>query len=567
MKVQLDEIREAILAEEGHLLVTGGPGSGKTTIALLKAQRLFPTLKPGQEILFLSFSRSAIRQVLLRCREILTVAERHAIAVKTYHSFCLELLQSHGRLLRGEPVRFLYPGDERLRRSAFEGEWEEERCRLAAEQGLICFDLFAGAAADLLERCVALRRLVADKFPIIIVDEFQDTDDDQWRIVKSLAQETVVFCLADPEQRIFEYRAGVDPRRLEMFRNEIAPTEFDLGSQNHRSPNAGILHFADAVLRNTSLPATADVKLAAYWPNALASTVHAAVVFTLSALANKGITSPCVAVLTRSNAFVAELSAILTEEHTYNDRPLRPVQHDVVWDAELSAAAAIVVASVLEWPTQPAQLAVARTLRCIADFYKMKNAEKRTKSAAASARQFEENSLAVAAGSSPGTKAAKALAAAHTAGINQIGDPVADWLAARRLLREIDALEELYREVRLVRLFRATDALASALADRWLGSGSYSAASDLVKRILDQEKLIAAERDPEGCLLMNMHKAKGKEFDGVVLVEGAYKSEFFSKREQPPYEASRRLLLRVALTRARTLVTLVRPRKALPLVN
>ena len=50
-----------------------------------------------------------------------------------------------------------------------------------------------------------------------------------------------------------------------------------------------------------------------------------------------------------------------------------------------------------------------------------------------------------------------------------------------------------------------------------------------MKRILEQERLIAAERDPHGCILMNMHKAKGKEFDGVVLVEGAFKSSFFDE--------------------------------------
>jgi ATP-dependent DNA helicase UvrD/PcrA len=88
-----------------------------------------------------------------------------------------------------------------------------------------------------------------------------------------------------------------------------------------------------------------------------------------------------------------------------------------------------------------------------------------------------------------------------------------------------------------------------------------------VKQILDQERLVAAERDPLGCVLMNMHKAKGKEFDGVVLVEGAFKSSFFDERyEVPPYERSRRLL-RVGLTRARTLVTIVRPAGARRLVD
>jgi DNA helicase-2/ATP-dependent DNA helicase PcrA len=97
--------------------------------------------------------------------------------------------------------------------------------------------------------------------------------------------------------------------------------------------------------------------------------------------------------------------------------------------------------------------------------------------------------------------------------------------------------------------------------------GGYGGASELVKRILNQEKLIAADRDPEGCILMNIHKAKGKEFDGVVMVEGAFKSGFFNtRREPPPYEPSRRLL-RVRLTRARTLVTLVRPQRAMPLVD
>lgn len=480
MKLELCEKRKAVIAQGGHLLVLGGPGSGKTTIALLKAQRQSATLKPGQGILFLSFSRAAIRQVLLRCKEILTPAERRAVTVQTYHAFCMEILEAHGRLLHGRPIRFLYPGEERLQKSAFDGDWMVERRRLASEQGLYCFDLFAAGAADLLEGCAALRELIADRFPMIIVDEFQDTDDNQWRIVRALAEVTDVFCLADPEQRIFDYRDDIDPRRLDILREDIQVTEFDLGGENHRSPNAGILQFADAVLHNHSpLPATPDIKQVSYWQNTFAATVHAAVIWTFSALRKKGVEHPSVAVLSRSNSLIADLSVILSETHTYNKQTLPVIEHDVVWDAELSAAAAVVVASILEWPTGPAEETLARTLRVIAGYYKLKNAEEPTNAAAEHARKYDEAAAKVATGEGPRINAAKALVAVYKAGIDLVGEPVADWKAARWVLHDIPALNELFREARLVRLFRATDALASGLGERWLALSSYAGASEL----------------------------------------------------------------------------------------
>ena len=122
MKLVLCEKRKAIIAQKGHLLVQGGPGSGKTTLALLKAQHHYSTLLPGQVVLFLSFSRAAVRQVLLRCKELLTKAERGAVVVQTYHAFCMDMLVSHGRLLHGKPIRFLYPDAERIEESAYEGK-------------------------------------------------------------------------------------------------------------------------------------------------------------------------------------------------------------------------------------------------------------------------------------------------------------------------------------------------------------------------------------------------------------------------------------------------------------
>ena len=78
-------------------------------------------------------------------------------------------------------------------------------------------------------------------------------------------------------------------------------------------------------------------------------------------------------------------------------------------------------------------------------------------------------------------------------------------------------------------------------------------------------KLLATETEPRGVVLMTLHKSKGKEFDGVVIVEGQYAGSFFNeKRERPPFAATRRLL-RVGITRARHQVVLVRPSTAPPL--
>ena len=95
----------------------------------------------------------------------------------------------------------------------------------------------------------------------------------------------------------------------------------------------------------------------------------------------------------------------------------------------------------------------------------------------------------------------------------------------------------------------------------WVATGGYSGATVPVKKVLDQDRLISAEQEPQGVLVMNIHKSKGKEFDGVILVQGAFKSFFFDRGEKPPFVQSRRLL-HVAITRACTRAAIVRPQNS-----
>ena len=63
--MELTEKQLQVLDSDGHLLVTGGPGSGKTTISILKAAHIAERdLRPQQKVLFLSFARASVSRVV-----------------------------------------------------------------------------------------------------------------------------------------------------------------------------------------------------------------------------------------------------------------------------------------------------------------------------------------------------------------------------------------------------------------------------------------------------------------------------------------------------------------------
>lgn len=571
MAFTICEKRQSVIDEQGHTLVIGGPGSGKTTLAMLKSKGILHTLGPGHSILFLSFSRAAVQQILKRCREILTKDEMKRIDVRTYHSFCWDMLHCHGRLLGGRPIKMMAPSEEGTRRTQFEGDWGAESKRLMDDEGIVCFDLFASATAELLEGSAHLRGWMGRLFPLIILDEFQDSDDEQWRFVKQLSGVTQTLFLADTEQRIFEgsFRPGVRADRLDILKSEIELREVDLRDDNYRSAGSDIMAFADCVLSGRGpLPKSDDVKGLFYdYKSQLPSTIHFAVAAALGTLRKRGIADPTVAVLARSNDLVAEISDILESPHSYNNRNLKPIPHDVVWDQELSASAGVAVAAALEFVSLGDQKTRAAMHAKIEEYFFVKKdfceryGGRGADTAGKKANRFGKSKAKVARGKDLGRGSPKSLEDGLAAIPALSGDPVSDWKAARAAYRQHADLRAIFQDARMVRLFRKSDTLASALADRWMQRGTYEGAARMVRSALDQEKLIGLERDPKGVSLMTIHKSKGKEFDGVVLVEGLYSSPFFLDHEGPDFAPSRRLL-RVGITRARHFVRIVRPRNA-----
>src|SRR4029077_6241035 len=94
--------------------------------------------------------------------------------------------------------------------------------------------------AELFSRSRPLREIFSDAFPTIILDEFQDTNEDEWKLIKLLGERSRLIALADPEQRIYEFR-GADPRRIGEFAAGLSPTTFDFGTENHRSSGTDII--------------------------------------------------------------------------------------------------------------------------------------------------------------------------------------------------------------------------------------------------------------------------------------------------------------------------------------
>ena len=268
--IDLTDKQKNVLAAEGHTLVKGGPGSGKTTVSILKAGNIVrERLRGDQCVLFLSFARATVSRVLEAIDEEggLPREIKRQIEVDTYHAFFWRLIRTHGYLL-GLPRRLniLTPHNEAVALSDIRNDYkaadklsvhdqaekkqreDSKRLGLAMEEGMVCFDLFADLAGKLLHGSNKIRGLIANAYPTIILDEFQDTGPDQWCVIQALGRDSQLLALADPEQRIFDF-IGADPERLKHFEDEFKVTPFDLSAENHRSKGTDIAHFGNDILK------------------------------------------------------------------------------------------------------------------------------------------------------------------------------------------------------------------------------------------------------------------------------------------------------------------------------
>lgn len=269
----LDAAQRAVVDHAGGpLLVLAGPGTGKTTTLVEAVTARVEAGADPARILILTFSRKAA--VELRDRAALRLGGARAPQATTFHSFCYGLVRSHQdtdlfadplRLLSGPEqdvmVRTLLEGQRRIRsirwpddlRAALttRGFADEVRAVLArarelglGPQALSSFadrigrpDWKAAAAflseyldvldlqgtldyAELLHRAVLLAEgtpALSSSYDAIFVDEYQDTDASQLRLLRALTgRGGTLVAFGDPDQSIYAFR-GADINNILDF--------------------------------------------------------------------------------------------------------------------------------------------------------------------------------------------------------------------------------------------------------------------------------------------------------------------------------------------------------------
>lgn len=587
--MELSEAQQKIVNADGHLLIQGGPGSGKTTISIIKADNLISSkLSLTQRILFLSFSNAAVARVIEAIDElaILNKEKRKIIDIETYHSFFWKIIRSHGYLL-GLPrkLNILTPAAVAVALSSIRNEFEGQKSaeeisekgnrehaelsRIAFHEGLISFDLFAELTISLFKKSKKLLSLYTSAYPFVILDEFQDTNFEQWEIIKMFGNASTLIALADPEQRIFDF-IGADPKRLSYFRKQFSPIEFDLGKDNYRSHGTDISLFGNDILTGKfkSVPYT-GVKIVKYEANANQA-YHTLKIETIKArrrLLATGKRGWSLAVLVPTKKMMRTVS-----DHFRQPKPAE-ISHHAAIDMEGAVLSAELIAFLL----QPNSVSRDREqfVNLLCNFYLGKGGVTPTKTDLEESVSIKKALQKIVSAENAKRKIPKTklydtlMTYVEISAFNHTSNPDGDWLKVRDALEKSKCkrLQKVAEEARNIRLLERGTQLRDMLTQNWRETGAYTDALNIVRLAFVQEHFSTISKPETGVVIMNMHKAKGKQFDEVIIFEGwplkvkgriVSNSDRIVRMNLPSSDLSHaKQNLRVSVTRAKSMTTIL----------
>src|SRR5437588_5837970 len=286
--------RDAVLATEGPLLVIAGAGSGKTRVLTYRVAHLINAVgaKPN-EILAITFTNKAAGEMKERLEHLLGRTGR-GLWILTLHAACGRILRREAQRLgyrsnftiydqadqvrlvkqcleelERDPKRFtprgihaqisnaknqlVSPDEYSNRVQSFYDQTVADAYQLYQrrlfQSNAVDFDDMLMLTVDVLERFPEAREKWQTAFRYILVDEYQDTNHAQYRLLQLLAEKGMNICaVGDPDQSIYAFR-GADITNILDFERDFPGTRTIALEQNYRSTNA-ILGAANAVISN-----------------------------------------------------------------------------------------------------------------------------------------------------------------------------------------------------------------------------------------------------------------------------------------------------------------------------
>jgi DNA helicase-2/ATP-dependent DNA helicase PcrA len=374
--------------------------------------------------------------------------------------------------------------------------------------------------------------------------------------------------LADLDQRIYEFR-GADPARVSEFIERFSPAQFDFGKENNRSNGTDIVQFGNDLLTGKNKgTAYNDVHVKGYAirkGTGAHLTVKAEVIQAVKRLSKSEQPNWSVGLLVPSKKLMLAVSDFLATKQTLAGRNYLPeLSHDVALEMTGPSLAAVLISRLMEKGSTDLEIQHS-LLNSICEHIRGRNGNDQPSQShlnlTYSLKEF------MATGKIRGSSRQLVVNEASRIGcacrtLKFSGDPAADWLTVRRLLEvsPCDAIKQAAIDAKYLRLLRKGAILNSGLSTLWRTKANYEGASGIVRNALAQEHFSASLTVWKGIHVMTIHKAKGKEFDEVIIYEGMYNGRIvWAEPRTKEYEQSR-LALRVAVTRAMKRVTIITPR-------
>ena len=261
--------REAITFAEGAMLVLAGPGSGKTHVITQRIRYLIEekNVDPSH-ILTITFTKAAALEMQKRCHQICpasagavfgtfhSVFYRMLRTSKTYHNFSVikesekkEIIQKVLSCFGNSYEQTRAESEIYLQRiSKYKNAWpaqekeEEDFLRILKQYNRACHDQEKMDFDDITELCHKMmeeqpkeKKKWQERFPYILVDEFQDVNGRQYELTKVLAQKYGnLFVVGDDDQSIYSFR-GSDPSYMQLFLRDFPDCRQVVLEKNYRS--------------------------------------------------------------------------------------------------------------------------------------------------------------------------------------------------------------------------------------------------------------------------------------------------------------------------------------------